>query len=359
MPIGIISHFQFAKSIGFIRCPELRKEKIYFHLSNCLPGYKSVQIGDHVEFTLLEIDHRNSGAQYISLLGNPSLKELISDFEKAKGRTGLLLKFRKLYVVEDDLSGIFVKIEPPEEFSRQRMEFESCENLRIRYRITEVLDRNDITGVFLSEDEPSALDPILDGHSTEAVVTERVKGGFQLRFLQFYSGFIPFRLATRWHQDLIPGDQLDVTLIRANLRTDNFVFDLTRNLEERAYRLKVRIQSIPSFRIGDVIEGTVSHAVSYGVFVSLGDADGFLHISEILGENLAVPLHGRRKMSERMHEVFRPGTPVLVEIQQLSQDRITLTWDPMTPENYRLFDDVFSVYKGILLTVAPTAPSYE
>ena len=347
MPIGIISHFQFAKSIGFIRCPELGKEKIYFHLSNCLPGYKSVQIGDHVEFTLLEIDHRNSGAQYISLLGNPSLKELISDFEKGKSRTGVLLRFRKLYVVEDDRSGIFVKIESPEEYSPQLSELEAFENQRIRYRITNIPERNDISGVFLSEDEQSDLDRILDGQSTEGVVTQQVKGGFQLQFLESFTGFIPFRLATRWQQDLTTGDRLDVTLIRVNLQTDNYVFDLTRNLEERAYRLKERIESIPSFRIGDVIEGTVSHAVSYGVFVSLGEADGFLHISEILGDKRAIPTHGRRKMSERMHEVFRPGTPVLVEIRHLSQDRITLTWDPMTPENYRLFDDVFSVYKGI------------
>jgi cold shock CspA family protein len=347
MPTGIISHFQFAKNIGFIRCPELRKEKIYFHLSNCLPGYKSVQIGDHVEFDLLTIDNRTSGAQSISLLGNPSLKDLISDFEKGKSRTGVLLKFRKLYVVEDDLSGIFVKIESPKEFSRESSELESYENLRIRYRITDIPDRNDLSGIFLSEDEPADIDPILDGASTEAEVTERVKGGFQLRFLQNYSGFIPYQLATRWQQDVVPGDHLDVVLIRANLQTANFVFDLSRNMEARAHRLEERIQNIPSYRIGEVIRGTVSHAVSYGVFVSLGETDGFLHISEILGENPDVPLSGRRKMSEKMHAIFRSGTPVLVEILQLSKDKITLTWDPMTTENYRLFEDIFSAYKGL------------
>ena len=50
MPIGYISYLNKSGNYGFIDCPELNLDYIFFHYSNCNKTYRNIHKGDKVSF---------------------------------------------------------------------------------------------------------------------------------------------------------------------------------------------------------------------------------------------------------------------------------------------------------------------
>jgi small subunit ribosomal protein S1 len=64
------------------------------------------------------------------------------------------------------------------------------------------------------------------------------------------------------------------------------------------------------FRIGDVVQGTISKITSFGAFVELANGiDGLVHISQISEERV-----------DKVKDVLKPGQPVTARVIKIDRD---------------------------------------
>ncbi|MEO0224039.1 MAG: S1 RNA-binding domain-containing protein, partial [candidate division WOR-3 bacterium] len=74
------------------------------------------------------------------------------------------------------------------------------------------------------------------------------------------------------------GKILPVKIIKLNPQKKNLIVSRLEVLEEEEELAKQRLNEI---KVGDILEGTISNIVEFGLFVNLGGIEGLVHISEI------------------------------------------------------------------------------
>ena len=99
MPTGYISHINGKGKYGFIDCPELQLDYIFFHRTNCDRSYKNIYKGDRVLFDIVETDDKEKLAQNIRFVKNASLDGLLKDFEEQTILKGFLKKVEEYFYV--------------------------------------------------------------------------------------------------------------------------------------------------------------------------------------------------------------------------------------------------------------------
>lgn len=85
---------------------------------------------------------------------------------------------------------------------------------------------------------------------------------------------------------------------------------------------------IASLNIGDIFEGTITNIVNYGVFVNIGEADGFIHIKE---------LDYNYSRTCKPEDFFRVGDPIRVMIIGINNEKslITLSSKRLLPDPWK------------------------
>jgi small subunit ribosomal protein S1 len=72
------------------------------------------------------------------------------------------------------------------------------------------------------------------------------------------------------------------------------------------------------YRVGQIVEGTVTHVVDFGAFVQVEDGlEGLIHVSELAFG----PRRGAQGKPRDPHEVLQTGDPVSVEVLTIDGDR--------------------------------------
>ena len=158
----------------------------------------------------------------------------------------------------------------------------------------------------------------------------RVKGGLMVDSFGL-EGFIPVSHLTLAGRGANPsnfvGQNIKVKVLDHDKRKHRLVFSRRELLEEAEAERKAKFYE--RVHEGDVVEGEVSSLTDFGVFVSLGELDGLVHVTELTW-----------KRNIKIRDMFKKGDKVTVKVIGIDRekDRISLSikqvtgdpWDTMS-----------------------------
>ncbi len=155
-------------------------------------------------------------------------------------------------------------------------------------------------------------------------VDEANKGGLILTW-QGIQGFLPASQLTKEHYPRVPegdkdkifselqkltGTQLSVRIITADAKEGKLIFSERAGDEENE-----KASLIDKYQVGDVVEGEVTGAVDFGVFVKLEQGlEGLVHISEL-----------DWGLVEDPRALFKVGDKVSVKVIEVKDGKVSLS----------------------------------
>ena len=161
-----------------------------------------------------------------------------------------------------------------------------------------------------------------DGEIVEVTVSEANKGGLLLD-VDGIKGFIPVSQLAPVHYPRVDGADANQILLRLKkLVGQKFsckVINVDRAtgkmiLSERAAIEHQAHAAMKELKVGDVVDGSVSGVVKFGIFVTFGGLEGLVHISEIAWGHVSNP-----------HLYAKVGDPVRVQIIGIEKDKLSLS----------------------------------
>lgn len=157
----------------------------------------------------------------------------------------------------------------------------------------------------------------------EVVVKDANKGGLILQW-QGLDGFIPASQLKPEHYPRVPdgdkdkivaelqeliGQKIEVAIINLDQEEGKLIFS------EKTSGNKERKVIIDKYALGDIIEGEVTGAVDFGIFVKIEEGlEGLVHISEL---NWA--------LVENPRDLYKPGDKIKAKIIEVKDDKISLS----------------------------------
>lgn len=104
------------------------------------------------------------------------------------------------------------------------------------------------------------------------------------------------------------GKILKVKIIDLNYRDEKLI------VSEKAAQEKEFGEIIKKYKVGDVIEGTITGIVDFGVFIKFNNLEGLVHISELAYQLIEDP-----------HDIIKIGQKVEAKIIEIEKDKISLS----------------------------------
>ncbi len=187
-----------------------------------------------------------------------------------------------------------------------------------------------------------------DGEIVEVVVTEANKGGLLLE-VDGIKGFIPVSQLAPVHYPRVDGADANQILLRLKkLVGQKFsckVINVDRAtgkmiLSERAAIGDKASESLNKLKVGDVVDGSVSGVVKFGIFVTFGGLEGLVHISEIAWGHVSNP-----------HQYAKVGDPVRVQIIGIEKDKLSLSIKRLMKDPWEEIADKYPIGSIVKCTV--------
>jgi small subunit ribosomal protein S1 len=160
-------------------------------------------------------------------------------------------------------------------------------------------------------------------------VKEANKGGLIMEW-QGMDGFVPASQLKPEHYPRVPdgdkdkialeleklvGTQMEVTIIGIDPKEGKLIFS------EKTTDSKSRKEIVERYTLGDVIEGEVTGAVDFGIFIKVEEGlEGLVHISEL-----------DWSLVEDPRELYKPGHKVRAKIIEVKDDKISLSIKALKP----------------------------
>ncbi|MDP3645766.1 MAG: S1 RNA-binding domain-containing protein [bacterium] len=159
--------------------------------------------------------------------------------------------------------------------------------------------------------------------SFELAITDANKGGLIINWNGIL-GFLPASQLAPAHYPRVPdgdkdkifaelkrmvGTKLDVMIITANPKEQKLIFS------EKGAGVSERASLVEKYHIGDVLDGIVTGATEFGVFLKLEEGlEGLVHISEM-----------DWALVENPKARYKVGDPVKVKVIEIKDDKISLS----------------------------------
>ncbi len=173
----------------------------------------------------------------------------------------------------------------------------------------------------------------------ELAVKEANKGGLMIDW-QGISGFLPASQLKADHYPRVEdgdkakildelrklvGEKLSVVIITADANESKLIFSERGPQQERG-------STSGKFVVGDVLEGEVTGAVDFGIFVKIGDGmEGLVHISEI-----------DWGLVENPKTVYRIGTKVPVKVIEIKDGKVSLSIKALKEDPWKAAADKYA-----------------
>lgn len=184
----------------------------------------------------------------------------------------------------------------------------------------------------------------------DIMVKDANKGGLILEW-QGIDGFIPASQLKAEHyprvndgdKDKIAdelrkliGKMISVTVITADPRENKLIFS------EKSQDNKLKKSLIEKYSLGDTVEGEVTGAVDFGIFIKVEEGlEGLVHISEI-----------DWSLVENPREMFKIGERVKAKIIEVKDDKISLSIKALKPNPWSEAEKKYKrgdVVKGVVI----------
>ncbi|MBI2610788.1 S1 RNA-binding domain-containing protein [Candidatus Kaiserbacteria bacterium] len=169
--------------------------------------------------------------------------------------------------------------------------------------------------------------------SFELPVTEANKGGLIIQW-NGLQGFLPASQLSPAHYPRVPdgdkdrifaelkklvGTKLEVMIITASPKENKLIF------AEKGAGGSERASLVEKYRVGDCLEGTVTGATEFGVFVKLEEGlEGLVHISEM-----------DWALVENPKTRYRVGEVVKVKVIEIKDDKVSLSIKALTEDPWK------------------------
>ncbi len=168
-----------------------------------------------------------------------------------------------------------------------------------------------------------------DGEIIEVTVNEANKGGLLLD-VDGIKGFIPVSQLAPVHYPRVDGADANQILIRLKkligeklnvkvINTDRGTGKMI--LSERAGIESDSTSALKKLKKGEVVSGTVSGVVKFGIFVAFDGLEGLVHISEIAWGHVSNP-----------HQYAKVGDKVDVQIIGIEKNKLSLSIKRLIPD---------------------------
>lgn len=126
-----------------------------------------------------------------------------------------------------------------------------------------------------------------EGDFIQGKVTKRIKGGFSVDI--GVEAFLPASQASLRGEGYIQMSQTPILfqILKINNQRRNIVLSRKNALQKE--REETRARAVVDLKTGDIKEGVVKNITDFGAFVSLGEIDGLLHVTDISWDRINHP----------------------------------------------------------------------
>ncbi|MEX0748409.1 MAG: S1 RNA-binding domain-containing protein [Candidatus Saccharimonadales bacterium] len=168
-----------------------------------------------------------------------------------------------------------------------------------------------------------------DGEMFEVSAYDANRGGLLVE-VEGIRGFLPVSQLSAKHYPRVSNADKDQILQKLNELTRETlnvrILDLNREenkliLSEKAAKREETKQRLEKLNVGDVVKGTVTGTVDFGIFVSTEGIEGLIHISEISWDRVANPADYVSQGDEVEAKVIAiDGEKLSLSMKQLQED---------------------------------------
>jgi ribosomal protein S1 len=191
------------------------------------------------------------------------------------------------------------------------------------------------------------------GEIVIATVMDANKGGLMINVNKIV-GFLPVSQLAPEHYPRVPGGEknkileklkqfvgqpLEVKVIDAGEEEEKLIVSEKAAWEEKQKNI------ISSYKVGDVVEGTVSALADFGVFVKFDNLEGLVHISELAWQRIDHP-----------EDVVKVGQKIKAEIIGVEGSKIFLSMKKLLEDPWKKIGDKYNVgqiVEGKVLKINP------
>ena len=128
------------------------------------------------------------------------------------------------------------------------------------------------------------------------------------------------------HLNKLVGKAFQVRVITVDQQGKKIIFS------EKAAVMEQRTQTLQNLKVGDVVEGTISGILTYGLFVSFHGIEGLVHVSEIDWGHVNNP-----------HKFGKIGDKVTVQVIGIEGEKISLSIKRLRPNPWQVLADKYQV----------------
>ncbi|MBS9783958.1 S1 RNA-binding domain-containing protein [Candidatus Gracilibacteria bacterium] len=188
------------------------------------------------------------------------------------------------------------------------------------------------------------IEKLYSNFDTKEIITvipnEANKGGLLID-LDGIKGFIPVSQLTPIHYPRVEnanpekilehlgklvGKPFQVRVINLDQNGKKIIFSEKAAIEEQ------RSKTLSSIKVGDVVEGSVSGILNYGLFVTFNGIEGLVHVSEIDWGHVNNP-----------HKYAKIGDKVTVQIIGIEGEKISLSIKRLQDNPWKVLSDKYQV----------------
>lgn len=197
-------------------------------------------------------------------------------------------------------------------------------------------------------------DLIKSGDIVQATITEANKGGLMIK-LESITGFLPVSQLSPEHYPRVPGGDknriLEILKSYVGKKFDVKVFDVNEAEDKLIVSEKLAWEEtqkdvIGKYKVGMIVEGTVTAVTDFGVFVEFSDKlEGLIHISEIAWQRIDNP-----------YDFVKVGQKVKAEIISIENSKIFLSMKKLANDPWEGIEKKYKVGQKVEGTVIKVNP---
>jgi len=192
-----------------------------------------------------------------------------------------------------------------------------------------------------------------NGEIIKAKVTKANKGGLMLE-LDKLQAFMPVsQLSAEKYPRVKNGNTQKILQALQKLVNETLevkIIDLEPEEEkiivsEKATKETERKETIEKYKVGDVVEGTVTGIVDFGVFIKFDNIEGLVHVSELAYQLVEDP-----------QNVVSIGDKVKAKIIDIDNDKISLSIKALEQDPWENIEDKYKVGQTVKAKVTKFNP---
>lgn len=259
---------------------------------------------------------------------------------------------KRIYV---DVAGLTYGFIPEKEFSHDYQELKSGDKT-IAYVLEEESPDGYVVLSLKKADRERFYKTLEErnksGESLNVLATEANRGGLVVSYGPI-EGFIPASQLAFGHYPRVGQNPEKILAHLKKLVGQTFKVKILSYdrigpkiiFSEKALGDEILTEKVKQFKVGQIIEGTVTAVVDFGLFIDLGEIEGLVHISEVAWERIA-----------DLRKLYNPGDKVRVKVVSIENNRVALSIKQLAEDPWlKLTADlkIGNIIKGKVIKTTP------